>query len=128
MTNAGMTAQTSVRRLEDRRFQAVLEQDFDVLEDLSHKRLVYSHSGGNRDSLEDYVRKLRTGSLRYHRIDHHIEDVLIIDDTALVLGQMEADVTVNGQQKTLNNRYLAVWVQESGAWKFIAYQPTPKKF
>jgi hypothetical protein len=26
---------------------------------------------------------------------------------------------------TFDNRYLAVWVREHGAWKFVAYQPTP---
>ena len=25
----------------------------------------------------------------------------------------------------VDNRYLAVWVRERGAWKFVAYQPTP---
>jgi len=25
----------------------------------------------------------------------------------------------------VDNRYLVVWVREHGAWKFVAYQPTP---
>jgi hypothetical protein len=25
----------------------------------------------------------------------------------------------------VSNRYLAVWVRDRRAWKFIAYQPTP---
>lgn len=127
MTAADAAAQMLIRNLEDQRYQAVLEQDFDAFESLCHDRLVYSHSAGNRDTLASYVRKLRTGALRYHRMDRSIENVLIVGGTALVLGQMKADVRVNGQQKTLNNSFLAVWVDvDSGSWKFIAYQPTPQ--
>lgn len=55
--------------------------------------------GGNRDSLGSYVGKLRSGALRYDRIDRTIDKVLIVGGTALVLGQMKADVTVNGNLK-----------------------------
>lgn len=128
MTRADAAPQMLIRNLEDQRYQAVLEHDFDAFVNLCHERLVYSHSGGNRDSLESYVGKLRSGALRYDRIDRTIDKVLIVGGTALVLGQMKADVTVNGQPKTLNNSSLAVWVDDdSGHWKFIAYQPTPQK-
>lgn len=127
MTDEDAAPQMLIRSLEYQRYQAVLERDFDAFESLCDDRLVYSHSGGNRDSLESYLRKLRTGDLRYHRIDRSIENVLIAGGTALVLGQMKADVTVNGQQKTLNNSFLAVWLNDDSTnWKFIAYQPTPQ--
>jgi hypothetical protein len=32
---------------------------------------------------------------------------------------------VEGTIVHVDNRYLAVWVREHGAWKFVAYQPTP---
>lgn len=127
MTYEDAAPDTLVRNLEDQRYQAVLEQDFDRFESLCHERLVYSHSGGNRDSLDSYLRKLRSGDLRYHRIDHITENVQIVGGTALVLGKMAATVTVRGQQKTLNNSFLAVWVNvDSNNWKLIAYQPTPQ--
>jgi hypothetical protein len=37
---------------------------------------------------------------------------------------MAAKVLVAGPI-VVDNRYLAVWVRERGAWKFVAYQPTP---
>ena len=30
-----------------------------------------------------------------------------------------------GPRIHLDNRYLAAWVREHGAWKSVAYQPTP---
>lgn len=114
-----------IQGLENKRYAAVLNQDFDTLTGLCHAELVYGHTGGNRDSLDTYLNKLRTGTLRYHRIDHPVYKIVLIGDTALVFGQMNADLTVNGSNKTLNNSTLAVWTKDGGEWKFTAYQPTP---
>jgi hypothetical protein len=113
--------------LEDRRYQAVVDGDYDTFADLCHRRLVYTHSLGDRDTLSSYLEKLRKGFYRYHRIDHPIEDIVLIGDTALVLGQMNADLTVNGTQKSLANSALSVWIRDGDTWKFLAYQPTPRK-
>ena len=41
-------------------------------------------------------------------------------------GTMRARVSVAGTIVHVDNRYLAVWVREHGAWKFVAYQPTSR--
>jgi ketosteroid isomerase-like protein len=115
-----------IQGLEDKRYEAVLNQDYDTFEGLCHADLVYGHTGGNRDSLETYMAKLRTGALRYHRIDHPVENIVLVGDVALVTGQMTADLTIKGSNKTLNNSALAVWTKDAGEWKFVAYQPTPQ--
>ncbi|MET3934623.1 nuclear transport factor 2 family protein [Arthrobacter sp. OAP107] len=115
-----------VQRLEDQRYSAVLAGDVDTFERLCHPELIYTHSGGNRDSLTAYTDKLRTGAVRYHRIDHRSENITIIGNTALVSVQMNADLTVNGTSMTMHNSALAVWVREEGSWKFVAYQATPQ--
>lgn len=117
---------TVIRNLESKRYTAVLDGDFDTLATLCHAQLVYGHTGGNRDSLDTYLNKLRTGALRYHSINHTVEDILIVGDTALIFGQMNADLTVDGKNKTLTNSCLAVWTRDAGEWKFVAYQPTPQ--
>ncbi len=116
-----------IETLETKRYKAVVDGDYDAFEGLCHQRLVYTHSLGDRDTLTSYLDKLRKGFYTYHRIDHPIEDIVVIGDTALVLGQMNADLTVNGTQKSLANSALSVWVKEGDTWKFIAYQPTPRK-
>lgn len=127
MDNATAAEKDKIVALEERRYQAVVDGDYDAFEDLCHQRLVYTHSLGDRDTLSSYLEKLRKGFYRYHRIDHPIEDIVLIGDTALVLGQMNADLTVNGTHKTLANSALSVWIKEGETWKFLAYQPTPRK-
>ena len=50
---------------------------------------------------------------------------MVVGGAALVTGRMTAKVSVVGTIVHVDNRYLAVWVRERGAWKFVAYQPTP---
>jgi hypothetical protein len=119
------TGHAVIRELENRRYEAVLKQDYDRFEGLCHAKLVYGHTGGNRDSLATYLGKLRSGTLRYHHIERVIADIVRVGDVALVTGQMTAEIYVSGANKTLKNSYLAVWIADKESWKFLAYQPTP---
>lgn len=114
-----------IRQLENARYTAIQNGDYDAFERLSHSSLIYSHSSGNTDRGSQYIEKCREGFYRYHHIDHPIEFIQITGDLALVVGEMNAQITVGGEDKTLRNRCLAVWIRTSGEWRFIAYQPTP---
>ena len=113
-----------VRELEDRRYAAVVAGDLDAFSALAHPELAYTHSNGVLDDLASYVDKCRSGYYDYHRIDHPIDRIVVSGDTAVVIGEMHADITAGGVRKTLANRSLAVWVRVEGDWKLLAYQPT----
>ncbi|MFF2317840.1 nuclear transport factor 2 family protein [Arthrobacter sp. NPDC058097] len=112
--------------LEDSRYEAVLRADFEAFADLCHEDLVYAHSNGDRDDLDSYMEKCRQGVYVYHRISHPVEQVKIIGDVALVMGEMQADLTIRGTHTSLDNTALAVWVRSGSSWKLLAYQPTPR--
>ena len=115
-----------VTELERRRFAAMVAGDFDGFAALCHPDLLYTHSTAVTDSLESYLARCRDGYYVYHRIEHPITTVVVVGDTALVLGEMNADLTAGGVRKQLRNSSLAVWVRARGSWKLIGYQPTPK--
>lgn len=126
MTADNSSAEAEIRELEDRRYSAVVDEDFDTLESLCHSGLVYTHSRGDRDSRASYLAKLRQGYYKYQRIDHPIDEVLLVGDTAVVVGEMNAELWVDGIAKKLTNAAIAIWTKDSGSWKFLAYQPTPR--
>ncbi|SDW98480.1 protein of unknown function [Arthrobacter sp. cf158] len=126
MNHTISSLQDTILNLENTRYAALLRQDYETVEHLCHPDLVYGHTAGNRDSLQTYLTKLRNGILRYSTIDYSIESVVLLGETALVLGEMNAHLTLNGTPKTLHNTYLAVWTQTKGIWKFVAYQPTAR--
>jgi 3-hydroxyisobutyrate dehydrogenase-like beta-hydroxyacid dehydrogenase/ketosteroid isomerase-like protein len=124
MTGTTTAVETTIRALEDARYDAVVRGDIPAFVELAHPELTYTHSNGSVDSLESYREKLESGYYDYHRIDHPVDRIVVEGDTALVIGEMHADITAGGTRKTLANRALAVWVRVDGAWRLLAYQPT----
>jgi len=102
----------------------MLRGDVAAFEALCHPELLYTHSSGATDTLESYMDKLTQRYYVYHSIDHPIERVVVTGDVALVLGEMNAEITSGGVEKTLRNKCLAVWVRSESTWKLLAYQPT----
>jgi hypothetical protein len=114
----------AVLAAEDRRYRAMQEADMTSLDELCADALSYAHSSGTRDTKSEYLGKIRSGYYVYRRIDHPVERVEVVGDTAIVVGRMTADVEVQGVLKTIDNLALAVWTRESGGWRFLAYAPT----
>jgi len=115
----------AVLAAEDRRYEALLGPDLPALEQLFHDRLSYAHSSGIRDTKDEYLAKIRDGYYDYARLDHPVERVDVLGDTAVVVGRMSADLEVQGTAKTIDNLALAVWTRTDGAWQLIAYASTP---
>lgn len=116
--------ETTLREYEDRRYDAIVAGDVDGFAALAHPDLVYVHSSATVDTLEAYRDKVASGFYDYHRIDHPVHRIVITGDTAYVLGEMHADVTVNGTVKRLDNAALAVWTRTDEGWRLLTYQST----
>ena len=114
----------AVLAAEDRRYQAMLDGDLETLDALCADELSYTHSNGVRDTKAEYFGKLREGYYVYHRIDHPVERVEVVGDTAIVVGRMTADLDVGGTRKTIDNLALAVWTRTAEGWRLLAFAPT----
>jgi len=117
-------AAAAVLAAEDRRYQAMIDADLDALDELCADELSYAHSNGARDTKAEYFGKVRSGYYDYHRIDHPVERVEVVGDTAIVVGRMIADLDSGGVRKTIDNLALAVWARDDGSWRLLAYAPT----
>ena len=115
----------AVLAAEDRRYRAMLDADLATLDALCAAELSYAHSSGARDTKDQYLEKVRSGYYVYRRIDHPVERVAVVGDSALVVGRMTADLDVDGRPRTIDNLALAVWARTSGRWQLLAYAPTP---
>ena len=109
---------------EERRYGAMLDGDLDALDRLLADEASYAHSSGVRDTKDEYLAKVRSGYYVYRRIDHPVERVEVVGDTALVVGRMAADLDVDGVPKSIDNLALAVWVRRDGQWVLLGYAPT----
>jgi hypothetical protein len=114
----------AVLAAEDRRYRAALDADLTVLGELCARELSYAHSSGARDTKDQYLEKVRSGYYVYRHIDHPVERVAVLGDSAIVVGRMTADLDVDGIPKTIDNLALAVWTRAAGSWQLLAYAPT----
>ena len=104
----------AVLDLEDRRYQAMIDADLETMDRLCAEELSYAHSSGVRDTKQEYFEKVRSGYYDYHSVDHPVERVEVVGDTAIVAGRMTADLSVQGTRKTIDNLALAVWTKDDG--------------
>ena len=110
---------------EDRRYRAMVDADLETMDRLCADALSYGHASGVRDTKQEYFAKVRSGHYDYHSVEHPVERVEVVGDTAIVVGRMTADLTVQGTRKTIDNLALAVWTKDGGDWRLLAYAPTP---
>ncbi|NKX54200.1 nuclear transport factor 2 family protein [Arthrobacter sp. E918] len=106
--------------------QALIEGDLATLAQLCDDRLVYTHSVGRRDSKESLLESLRSGTVRYHRMKHDLEEVLQVGDGAWISGRMCAEITSRGQRRQLDTLTTSVWIRPGCDWKLLAFHTTTR--
>lgn len=114
-----------IAALEAARYEAMRAGDAAALHPLLSARLHYSHSQGEHDGRESYLAKVEAGFFTYHEVSYAIEWIEELPGVALVGGRMAARVSVSGEERRIDNAFLAVWADEGDAWRLLAYQPTP---
>jgi hypothetical protein len=114
----------TILALEDRRYQAMIDADLAVLDELCAPNLRYVHTTGAYDSKESYLKKVADGFFDYQRIDHPVDHVIIEGNAALVFGRTTIEVYREGVRKELSGCTLSVWLEQAGGWRFAAFQPT----
>ena len=119
-----MSIEQEILALEEKRCAAMAANDVATLEKLFHDALIYTHSSAVVDTRASYLEALKSGHTRYHSVQRSDEKVRVCGDSALVTGRAIIDVTVKGEKKHLDTRFLDVWTKTPQGWKFIAWQST----
>ncbi|MBO6785077.1 MAG: nuclear transport factor 2 family protein [Alphaproteobacteria bacterium] len=117
-----MSAEDDILQLEERRATAMVAADTAALDEIMHEELTYMHSTGGADTKAMYLDGVGTGAFDYQKVDAEDRTIKIHGDIALVFFHMKADIIIRGNPRFLDNRVLAVYVREGGAWKLLAVQ------
>jgi hypothetical protein len=73
-----------IKKLEDRRFQAMIDSDFDTLDKLLSDNLIYTHSTAQSDTRAEYIALCKKGVFKYLKIERPIENIQVYGDTVVV--------------------------------------------
>jgi ketosteroid isomerase-like protein len=113
-----------IKTLEDRRFQAMIDGDFDTLGKLLGDDLIYTHSTAQADTRAEYLALCKKGVFKYLKIERPIETIQVYGDTVVVTGNVQMEAIVEGKPKLLNSRYTDVWIKGREGWQMVVWQST----
>ena len=111
--------------LEQKRCEALLAADIPALDKLLSQRLVFTHANALSDTKETFLEKMRQGRIVYVRLEVTESRVIELNESAILLCRMTAELLVAGVPKQIDNQTLSVWAIEDGQFNLVAYQPTP---
>ena len=74
------------------------------------------------DTKQVYLDGVGSGTFVYKTLTRDDHTVKVHGNIGLSFFHMVADVQIRGNMHHLDNRMLAVWVHEDGAWKLLAVQ------
>ncbi len=119
-----MSAETDVLAADDRRFQAMLKQDWPALNAALADDLVYVHSTARVESKGEHVANLQAGKPSYRGATPRERTVRVRGDVGIVNGVSEMHVENAGKEQRFTIRYLAVYARNGERWQMTAWQST----
>ncbi|MDG1197022.1 MAG: nuclear transport factor 2 family protein [Actinomycetota bacterium] len=120
-----MTAE--IELMEERRWQAMIDKDIDVLNALLHAQMRYTHSNASVDTKDSYITAIKNKVFDYRNVETKDTEIQLIgeNDLGLVNGQALISVLAGGRELTLDCRYTCLWKHTDNGWQFLAWHNTP---
>lgn len=113
----------SALRADKARLDAMMAGDGEALARLMSDQLRFVHSDGRVESKADYVKNLMAGDTEYAAVKtSELETTQVSPDVVVVLGMQEMRKRLGPTWSEIKLRYLAVWRNENGIWRMIAWQ------
>jgi hypothetical protein len=114
---------TALRAADDERVSAILAADPARLNAIFSDDLRYAHSSGAVDTKASYNDSIVSGKLKYLKMDYVSREFSFpAPGIALMTGTVNVKATNGGVDNDLRLSILAVWREEQGHWRFLAWQ------
>ncbi|WP_299289404.1 nuclear transport factor 2 family protein [uncultured Mucilaginibacter sp.] len=114
--------------LEGLRKEAMIKNSVDLLCPLLSESLYYGHSSGYGDDKETFLQNVNDKTYDYYDISLNIEKAVPIGlDGLAINGKVKLVVDAEGNEKTMNSVYVAVWRNEDDVWRLLSHQTALQK-
>lgn len=120
---AAEPAVISALRADKARLAAMMAGDGGALGRLMSDQLRFVHSDGRVESKTDYVKNLMAGDTAYADAKtSELETTQVANDVVVIIGVQEMRKRLGTEWSNIKLRYFAVWRNENGAWRMVAWQ------
>ncbi len=114
-----------VKKVEQRRVEALTSRDYAALEKLLGDDLTYTHSNGRFQTKPQLLASLRSGDLEYRLMQHADVQVRPYGDTAVMTGRSRLKVISKAHHLDVPIRFTLVYVTRDAQWQLVAWQSAP---
>jgi len=121
---SGAITAEEAARAEDARYAAQTANDFAAMQALFGEDLVYIHSSAMVDDKASYIDSMRSGAVRYRVMRRSDVQVRTFGCLALITGNADFDVTVKGQELSVQLRFHSIWARRDTGPQFVSWQAT----
>lgn len=111
-------------KAEDARYAAQMANDFAAMERFFGEDLTYFHSSTVVDTKASFIESMRSGAVRYRNMRRGEVKVRCYGCLAIITGTGSFDVTVKGENRTLNLQFHAIWAKRAAGPQFVSWQAT----
>lgn len=118
-------APEDAQAVEKERVRAVIAADTAALGRLLGNDLTYTHSTAWTETKAQFLESIRTGALKYEKMDHSEVQERVYGAAAVLTGR--SDVRAHSPRSGLIEmqiRFTAVYVKRAGRWQMVAWQST----
>ncbi len=113
----------AVTAADDERVAATKAGDRARLEEIFSDELHYAHSSGHLDTKASYIDALASHRSVYETYDYRERHFLpAAPGVVLMTGRVLIRARSGGEVHDLDLNFLAVWREENGRWRFLAWQ------
>ncbi|HEX4984944.1 MAG TPA: nuclear transport factor 2 family protein [Burkholderiales bacterium] len=123
---SGVISVEEALQAEDARFKAQMSGDGAAMKKLLGDDLVYIHSSTVVDTKQSFIESITSGNVKYRSMSRGESKVRTYGAVAIVSGSARFEVTVKGENRTLDLLYHAVWAKRAGGPQFVSWQATKK--
>lgn len=121
---SGTITAEEAARAEDARYAAQTANDFVAMQALFGEDLVYIHSSAMIDDKASYIDSMRSGTVKYRVMRRSDVQVRTFGCLALITGNADFDVTVKGQELSVQLRFHSIWARRDAGPQFVSWQAT----
>jgi ketosteroid isomerase-like protein len=114
---------SAVAAADEERMAAVKAADPARLSAILSDDLRYAHSNGKVDNKASFMDSLVSHKTVYEKFDYKERTIWPAGPgVAIMSGRVVIDVRTGEQKQSIDLNYLAVWREENGKWRFLAWQ------
>ena len=121
VTTAQNSDEAVLRSLEWAQANAVVEMDFDVLEEIYADDFIFTHGTGEVHDKTQWFEALSNGR-DYLSREHEMIEVELHGELGIVYGVLRVHAKMNGVEGQFRARYVRVYKQREGRWLLVSHR------